>query len=91
MNRDVALGILVGLAAGFGLGCLVAPRSGEQTRSLLAKQAKRAARSAREQADDLVDTASGFVDDGRDLLAKQQAVVSDAINRGKKVYRSVAG
>jgi gas vesicle protein len=90
-SKDVSIGVLVGICFGFGLGCILAPRSGQQTRNLLAKQAKRTVKAVKSQTDDLLDTASDVLDDGRSFLAEQQKGLNTVLAAGKKAYRSALG
>jgi gas vesicle protein len=56
-GRSFAAGLLLGVLIGAGVALLFAPQSGEDTRRLLRRRARRLARDARDRYDDLKDRA----------------------------------
>jgi gas vesicle protein len=93
---------LLGLGIGVAAGLLVAPRSGEETRALIADKAgegadylrNRAQESTeyvRQRADDLKQSASDIVDKGRTGIQQQKDNLSAAVQAGKQAYRDAVG
>jgi gas vesicle protein len=78
---------LLGLGMGVGIGLLFAPRSGEETRGMLMKQADEGKDYLKRQSEDLKGSASGIVDKGREVINRQRDSLSDAIEAGKQAYR----
>ena len=50
--RTIVAGLLIGALVGAGIALLVAPSSGEETRRLISRRARRLAADARERYDD---------------------------------------
>ena len=78
---------LVGLGIGAMIGILFAPRSGKETRDILADRADegrdvllRKSRELREQAEEYMERA-------KDVVRKQKDQISSAIEAGKQAYR----
>ena len=102
-RREVGIGpFLIGVALGAGVALLLAPQSGEETRSTI----KRRARRAQEAAQDLVENVSGTVADkfdevratvGERIEATLEAVddkkrrVSNAFHAGRAAAREARG
>ncbi len=89
---------LLGLGIGVAAGVLWAPRSGEETRQLLADKAGEGAdyvraraeegkQYVREQTETLKGQASDLYDKGRTTVAKQKENLSAAVEAGKQAYR----
>ncbi len=102
MENNTFTGFLVGLAAGIGIGILLAPRSGEETRARLADAAAKGSDYARKRAEDLkgsasdlVDRASNsandFMDRASDEIGRNKKVAKDIIADGRKAAREYAG
>jgi gas vesicle protein len=90
---------LIGLGAGAAVAMLFAPRSGEETRELIAKNAKKGRRYAehrirdfRDMTSDAIEAgremASGAVDFGREVAMETVERGKDAINRQKSAVAS---
>jgi gas vesicle protein len=85
MNRDTC-GFLIGLAAGAGLGILLAPRSGERTRLLLRGRARDGATYLREQGAAVREAAAGAIRDSTRKVAKEADAVKAAVEAGRQAY-----
>ncbi len=93
---------LLGLGIGVAAGLLWAPRSGEETRALIADKAgegadylrSRAQESSefvKQRADDLKSSASDIYDRGRSTIQQQKENLSAAVEAGKQAYRDAVG
>jgi gas vesicle protein len=89
---------LLGLGIGVAAGILWAPRSGEETRQLLADKAGDGADYLRTRAqdsteyvknrtDDLKASASDLYEKGRTTVARHKENLSAAVDAGKQAYR----
>jgi gas vesicle protein len=89
---------LLGLGIGVAAGILWAPRSGEETRQLLADRAGDGADFLRNRAqdsgeylknrsDDLKSTASDLYEKGRTHVARHKENIAAAVDAGKHAYR----
>jgi gas vesicle protein len=83
MNR---YGFLIGLGAGVGLGILLAPRSGEKTRSLLRGKAADGAAYLREQGNNAREATAEIIRDSTRKAAKGADAVKTAMEAGKQAY-----
>ena len=88
----------LGVGIGVAVGILFAPKSGEETRTLLRSKAdeskdflKRKSEDLREQvirkSDDLREQAAEAVDKGKSALQRQKEQVVAAVDAGKQAYR----
>ena len=84
MNR--VCGFLTGMAAGAGLGLLLAPRSGVKTRSLIQRRANDSADYLRKRADDARDAAAEAIRDSTRKVAKGTEAVKAAVEAGKHAF-----
>jgi gas vesicle protein len=93
---------LLGLGIGVAAGLLWAPRSGEETRALLADKAGESADYLKSRAqettdyvkqrtEDLKQSASDLYERGRSSIVQQKENLSAAIDAGKQAYRDAVG
>jgi gas vesicle protein len=93
---------LLGLGIGVAAGILWAPRSGEETRQLLADKAGEGAEYlknraqegtdyVRQRANDVKQSASDLYEQGRSSIARQRDTLSQAVEAGKQAYRDAVG
>ena len=87
MNRDCLVGLMCGLGIGVAVGMLTAPRSGEQTRAKLRGEFREGAEAVKDQANNLRNSATEFLDKGRQEVERQTEGISEAIEAGKQSYR----
>lgn len=77
-NREVGSKLLYFLAGSFvgaAVALLFAPRSGEETRELLASKGRK-----------LKDQASSYVEKGKETLNKQKEQIAQALEAGRQAY-----
>jgi len=87
----IATGIgcfLVGVGVGGAVAVLLAPRSGEQTRKLIAKKAEEGKAYVASRGREIKDQAEDLVDKGKDLVNKQREKLADVIGAGKEAARN---
>jgi gas vesicle protein len=85
MNRDI-YGFLIGLGAGVSLGILLAPRSGERTRSLIREKANDSVAYLRQQGSDACDAAADAIRGSTQKVTKGAEAVRAAVEVGKKAF-----
>ncbi len=89
---------LAGTGLGIGLGILLAPRSGQETRGAirgrvnegkdyLARQSRDLGREVTHQASNIADKASTLATQGKESLEKHKASVVAAVDAGRQAYR----
>lgn len=69
------------------MGMLFAPKSGQETRELIKNKAGESGDYLKQRSADLKETASGWVDKGKDALNRQKDTVNEAMEAGKQAYR----
>lgn len=93
---------LLGLGIGVAAGILWAPRSGDETRALLAdkagegadylkNRAQQGSDYVKQRADDIRQSASDIYDKSRSSVAQQKDNLSAAVEAGKQAYRDAVG
>ena len=85
MTRE-AVRFVIGLGAGIGVGLLLAPRSGEKTRSILQGKATDGAAYLREQGERVRDAAAEAVRDSTQKVTTATEAVRAAVDAGKLAY-----
>ena len=77
----------LGLGLGVAVGLLFAPKSGADTRDMLASKADEGKDYLKRRSEDLRDSASDILDKGRELVSKQKDQLDAAVQAGKQAYR----
>ena len=85
MNRN-ALGFLVGLGAGVGVGMLLAPRTGEKTRSLIRRKTVDGVNYLRERSTEVRDAAADAIRDQARKVSQGTEAVKAAVNAGRQAF-----
>jgi gas vesicle protein len=78
---------LAGLGIGAILALLFAPRSGQETRDLIAAKASEGRDFVKAKTEELRKQAEETVEKGRDLVTKQKELLSAALEAGKQAYQ----
>lgn len=79
---------LVGVGVGSVVALLLAPRSGQQTRKLIAKKAEEGKDYVAARGREFRGQAEEFLDKGKNLVTKQRERLADALDAGKEAARS---
>ena len=79
----VGLAFVTGGLAGAAVALLLAPQSGRAAR----EQVRGYARRAEAQVQELADTATQVMDQGREFIKDKQAVVTEAVEAGRKAMQ----
>ena|ERR1041384_4590366 len=87
MDKNGLSAFLLGLGVGVGIGMLFAPKSGDETREMLKNKAGEGADYLKQRSTDIRQTASEWVDKGKEALGRQRENLSDAMEAGRQAYR----
>ena len=87
MDKNGLSSFLLGLGVGVGIGMLLAPKSGQETREFLRNKAGEGADYVKQRGSDIRNTASEWVDKGKDAIGRQKDHISDAMEAGRQAYR----
>jgi gas vesicle protein len=87
MDKNGLSSFLLGLGVGVAVGMLFAPKSGEETRELIKNKAGESGEYLKQRGAELKDTATGWVDKGKDALNRQKDTLNEAMDAGKQAYR----
>jgi gas vesicle protein len=78
---------LAGLGIGAVLALLFAPRSGQETRDMIAQKAGEGRDYVKTKTGEFRKQAEEAVEKGRDLVTKQKEMLSAALEAGKQAYQ----
>ena len=81
----------LGLGLGVAVGLLFAPKSGQETRQLIASKAGESKDYLKKQSSTIRDTANEALERGRSALARQRDQLNQAVEAGKQAYREAVG
>jgi gas vesicle protein len=81
---------LVGLGIGAAVGILFAPKSGEETRDYLTSKADEGREYAQRKARELRERAEDLIERSKEIMSKQKADISSAVDAGKETYKREA-
>jgi gas vesicle protein len=87
MDKNGLSSFLLGLGVGVGIGMLFAPKSGEETRELLKNKAGEGTDYLKQRGTEFKQSASEWVDKGKEALGRQRDNLSDAVEAGRQAYR----
>ncbi len=87
MDKNGLSAFLLGLGVRVGLGMLFAPKSGQETRDVIKNKAGEGADYLKQRGSELKQSASEWVDKGKEALGRQKENLSDAMEAGRQAYR----
>jgi gas vesicle protein len=85
-TSDKALYFIIGGLIGAATALLLAPRSGEETRKLIAAKARESADVLANRTRAAADKTSTYIERGKELLHQQRDQLSAAVEAGKQAY-----
>jgi gas vesicle protein len=91
MDKNGLSSFLLGLGVGVGIGMLFAPKSGQETRDIIKNKAGEGTDYLKQRGTEAKQTASEWVDKGKDAIGRQKDNLSDAVEAGKQAYRDTVG
>jgi gas vesicle protein len=91
MDKNGLSSFLLGLGVGVAIGMLFAPKSGQETREIIKNKTGEGTDYLKQRSAGLKQTASEWVDKGKDALGRQKDNLSDAVEAGKQAYRETVG
>jgi gas vesicle protein len=87
MDKNGLSSFLLGLGVGVGIGMLLAPKSGEETREFIKNKAGEGTDYLKQRGDELRQSATEWVDKGKEALGRQKENLADAMEAGRQAYR----
>jgi gas vesicle protein len=81
----------LGVGVGLAVGLLFAPKSGEETRNLLKGRADEGKDFVKRKSGEMRETASDFIERGREAVIRQREQVAAAVEAGRQAYREAHG
>ncbi len=91
MDKNSFSSFLLGLGVGVGLGMLFAPKSGSETREYIKNKAGEGTDYLKQRGTEMKQSASEWVDKGKEALNRQKDNLADAMEAGKQAYRDTVG
>ena len=91
MDKNGLSSFLLGLGVGVGIGMLFAPKSGSETREIIKNKAGEGSDYLKQRGSELKQSASEWVDKGKEALGRQKDNLSDAMEAGRQAYRDTMG
>lgn len=86
-SAEKILFLMLGAVIGAATALLMAPRSGVETRKLIASRARESAEVVAARTKNVAGKTSEYVDRGKDLLQQQRDSLSAAFEAGRQAYR----
>ncbi len=91
MDKNGLSSFLMGLGVGVAIGMLFAPKSGSETREFIKNKAGEGTDYLKQQGTTFKQSASDWVDKGKEAIRSQRENFSDAVEAGKQAYRDAVG
>jgi len=87
-NVDNVLGFAAGLGCGVGIALLMAPKSGNQTRSMIANGAREKRDYLKRQAVEVRDSAADVLQKGQQEVQRRKDGLKQAVEAGTEAYHA---
>jgi gas vesicle protein len=87
MDKNGLSSFLLGLGVGVGIGMLFAPKSGQETRDLIKNKAGEGTDYLKQRGAEVKQSATEWVDKGKEALGRQKDNIADAVEAGRQAYR----
>jgi len=84
---EKALFFVLGGFVGAAIALLLAPRSGEETRKLIAMKTREGAEYISNRTKEVTEKTGGLIDRGKEILQQQRDQLSAALEAGKQAYK----
>ena len=84
MDRNNLSAFSFGLGVGVAIGMLLAPKSGQETRSLIKDKAGEGTEYLKQCGGEVKQTAAEWVDKGKEAPSRQKGSLGDAMEAGKR-------
>jgi gas vesicle protein len=91
MDKNGFSSFLLGLGVGVGIGMLFAPKSGPETRDFIKNKANEGSDFLKQRTNEARQTASEWVDKGKEAIGRQKETLADAMEAGRQAYRDKVG
>ena len=91
MDKNGLSAFLLGLGVGVGIGMLFAPKSGQETRDYIKNKAGEGGDYLKQRGTEFKQSATEWVDKGKDALGRQRDNLADAMEAGRQAYRDTVG
>jgi gas vesicle protein len=78
---------IAGLGIGAAIALLFAPRSGNETRDMIAQKAEEGRDFVKARTDEIRKQAEDAVEKGKDIVNRQKDLLSAALEAGKQAYQ----
>ena len=91
MDKNGLASFLLGLGVGVGIGMLFAPKSGQETRELIKNKAGEGTDYLKQRSTEVKQSASEWMDKGKEALGRQKENLVDAMEAGRQAYRDTVG
>jgi gas vesicle protein len=86
MDKNGLSSFLLGLGVGVGIGMLFAPKSGQETREIIKNKAGDSAEFLKQRTTEFKQSATEWVDKGKEALGRQKETLADAMEAGRQAY-----
>ena len=91
MDKNGLASFLLGLGVGVGIGMLFAPKSGQETREIIKNKAGEGTDFLKQRSAEAKQTATEWVEKGKEAIGRQKDNIEDAVDAGKQAYRDTVG